>query len=431
MVNDGTNGARGRGTVRKGAREARARHVRRATVDGRFTCATCDDTFAWLNSCIRHEATHTATAAFVCETCSRVFTRQDGLRTHCCSVARRAAVVKREELADQACLLERQLAEADAHVQEARRELADRANAFTVLQEQLAIAERALATRPDVPDGAEDDDGGRRYAPAPLVFEQETGPRGQRCRACLLVLDTLTGAMPRGCHGCGLLYHSRCVYLIELDPRVELFCGACLRKYSINAQAIEAASFEAVGLPRALEENGLALSRSLADGTCLFASAAEGAQRDAGDARALMRLAGACLLQLVAFVGTPVLAGEDVDLQHWRYTFEMGEVDQPNFKAQVKKAAARLAKGTSVEGTGWNSAAMDLVPQVLPWLLGRPVHVWAFNYTLRALPATPQEFEVRRVPGHPAPTTMSMRALLLARSKAGVLPHYDLIVPKA
>jgi hypothetical protein len=407
----------------KRGREDRAPDVPRAIIDGRIKCVVCDRTFTWLKSCIRHEASHTAAATFACATCPKVFTRQDGLRLHRCPVAQLAKVLKREELAEQAGMLERRLVAADAQVQEARRELADRTNALTALQEQLATAQRALAIRPDVGSGL-------RYAPAPLVLEQEIGPRGQRCRACLLVLDPLTGAVPRGCHGCGLLYHSRCVYLLELDPRVELFCAACLRKYAIDAQAVEAASFEAVGLPRALDAKGLALSKSLADGTCLFASVAEGTQREAGDAPTLMRLAGACLLELVALVGTPVQSNEDADMQHWRYTFEMGEADQPKFKGQVKKAAALLAKGTSVEGTAWNSAAMDLVPQVLPWLLGRPVHVWAFNYARRDLLPTPLEFQVRRVPGHPEPTTTSKRPLLLARSKVGVLPHYDLIVPK-
>ena len=96
----------------------------------------------------------------------------------------------------------------------------------------------------------------------------------------------------------------------------------------------------------------------------------------------------------------------------------------------MKKAAALIAKGKSVEGSGWNTAAMDLVPQVLPWLIGREVHVWAFNYVLRDLPPKPQEFEVRRIPDHPEPTTRVKRPLLLARSKEGMLPHYDLILLK-
>jgi transposase-like protein len=172
---------RRRGTMRKRERESEgerdgereserkdyAPDVRRAIIDGRMKCVMCDCTFAWRKSCIRHEATHTENAKFPCATCPKVFTRQDGLRLHRCPVAQLAKVLKREELAEQAGMLQRQLAAADAQVREARRDLADRTNALTVLQEQLATVQRALATRPD----AAEDGGGLRYAPAPLVFE--------------------------------------------------------------------------------------------------------------------------------------------------------------------------------------------------------------------------------------------------------------------
>ena len=231
---------------------------------------------------------HGGSRTLRCASCDKGFTRHDGLRMHRCHVARQAKVARTEELAEKATQLESQLAATVREVQAARRDLADKTSEVIALTERLAAAQRALEAPRDVEDGS------LLYAPAPLVLELGFGPRGQRCRACLHVLDAVTGAAPRGCHTCGLLFHSRCIYFIELDPTVELFCVACLRKHAIKARTVEAASFEAVGLPRALAERNLRLSKSPANGASLFAASAEGTQGLAGDARALMVLASAC-----------------------------------------------------------------------------------------------------------------------------------------
>ena len=87
-------------------------------------------------------------------------------------------------------------------------------------------------------------------------------------------------------------------------------------------------------------------------------------------------------------------------------------------------------EGKSTYGSGWNSAAMDVVPLILPALIGRPLYIWEYSVHLRRFPDGPQECSIVEVPGVPACDVVKGPVHLL-RTKAAIdLAHYDLLLKK-
>ena len=241
----------------------------------------------------------------------------------------------------------------------------------------------------------------------------------------------LKGALPRRCaiYKCQRLYHCFCAgYFFELHPDAEFFCKSCLRQMGLTHAPVEPASAELVALPSVLAANRLLLREMPANGECFFTAVAAGTNGVHGDARMLMQQLGAALRGLLAFVRTAAAPGESADLVQWRTIFAQYAESDPKFLKEVDKAAKKLAEGQSTLGHGWNSAAMDLAPQVLPAIVGRPLHVFTFTLRLRGFGPTPQEFKVVELPGVDTPPP-SQEPLLLLRTKGGIkLDHYDLLL---
>ena len=264
----------------------------------------------------------------------------------------------------------------------------------------------------------------------PYLAPPEPVGRGQTCKECMEVRHP-TGALPRRCdlNRCRRLYHCLCAgYLFELHPDADFFCRACLKGMQVTHAAVEQASAEIVALPSVLAAAKMAVRAMDPDGECLTRAVAAGTDDVPGDARVLMQQLGEALRRLLTFTTTALAPSESRDMAYWRSIFAGYVQADPSFLKEVDKASRKLAEGKSTLGNGWNSAATDLAPHVLPALTGRPLHVFTFTLRLRGFGPTPQVFDVVALPGV-APPPPSPDPVLLLRTKVGIkLDHYDLLV---
>jgi len=363
----------------------------------------CTASFADRSSLWRHRRSqHTDPAqwkhACAHPGCGKRFPRSDALASHesshwAAAKRARAAETVRTELAQRAAAVEDLSAQLEAALQAQQRA-------------EAALIKDAASAEPAV-EGA--------------------------CRVCKQA-QAADGRRLRSCHHCAALVHARCVCLFELAAEVELFCLACLKSLSITAAQLEHAHFECVGLPGALRARRLQVQRVPADGDCFFAAVALATGGAHGDAEVLRKRAALLVQELARWAKAPArkAAAEDADCAHWREVFAAHKAGNARFIERVLDSAAKLGRTTPRRGEPWNSAAMDLVPMVMPSVIGRPIHVWFYSYHLRDLPERPEVHRVWKLPvGMLEPDAQPQGdPVVLSRTKAGILlAHYDLVLP--
>jgi hypothetical protein len=461
----------------------------KAPEDGVWRCPTelCSSTFTRHYDLTRHLKSHEAGAArrHACpyEDCGKRYGRPDRLRAH---IQEHDQVETRRQLEEQAAIAQanadaaRQAAVAETVARVAAEEEARAAQANAEAARQAAAAETAarvaaevearaahanvlelgarldaaialaarLEQRAKVADASEDGEltvAARRaaqleqFATTPpedgdvaALSEQDLVPRRLVCQTCNELEDAVTGTPPHTCYmsDCRRRYHSLCAgYHFELHPQAEFFCEKCLARTGISATGVEQAAAELVGLKGALADKRFVVRKVAADGECFFAAISAATKDAHGDARALMRQTGEALVQLRAFIDTPVTSNESADPTEWlRRLKDLKASDPKHFTRQLKDASERLAEGRSTYGEGWNSAAMDVAPLVMPALIGRAIHIWEFSVYLRKFPDTPLECKVLALPGMAA-RTPGREPVVLLRTKAAIqLAHYDLLI---
>ena len=295
------------------------------------------------------------------------------------------------------------------------------------LQAAAEMAATALAAALAATDRANAELAAMRAAAAPPPLDPPI-PAG-RCRECRLDVSA-AGAIPRACDHCGALLHPLCLYLLDVPKDADFFCNACLKRYEIAARSVEAAVMEAVGLDRTLATSGLERVRMSADGECFFRAVATAIGGTAADVATLRKAAGEAVYQLALWAEHPVLvarlAKANADAKHWKELFEKhgGEAWRQGVATTALALTASSERGAA---SRWNTVAMDVVPQLMPALIHRPVHVVRYNVHTRELHT--DEYVPRWRPDGQGPGVEPRTEgspILLCVSNAGVkLPHYD------
>ena len=418
----------------------------------------CERTFTHRYNLNRHVREHNG-PAHLCDVagCQARYFRPDALRAHYDKVHAMPLVIAQKEMAEAATVAAQRAAAAAqraAAASAAKRMLAETAQRATQVRAN-ALAQAKQAAEADVlglgvrlaaalARVAQLQEGDAKAAEAARaedssaafeLVETDMATRTDKCAKCKELRCQETNALPHLCYveTCGRRYHSFCAgYHYELHPESVFFCPVCLPSTGVSANGVEQAAAERASLPSALEKQRLIVSKVDANGECLFEAISRGTKASHGDARTLMQKTGEALVRLRAFVDTPVRGGESADLTEWRRKIQALKVADPkNFTMQLKEASKRLADGKSTYGEGWNSAAMDVAPFVLPALIGRPIHIWEYSLHLRKFPDPPIQCEVLTLPGVSPCPEQHKQPVHLLRTKAAVkLAHYDLLVPR-